>query len=88
MQLPITLGTAALLGVLYVGLSVAVTASRVRSQTGLGMGAEAADDPPSPLLIAVRRHAHFAEYVPYSLILIGLLESWGLGQGALLVLAR
>ena len=94
MQLPITLATAALLGVLYVGLSVSVTAARIRAGTGLGMGLEAADAPPSPLLIAVRRHAHFAEYVPYSLILIGLLESWGLarpvllGFAAALVLAR
>ena len=84
MQLPITLGTAALLGILYVPLSVMVTAARVRSGTGLGLGAEADAATPSPLLIAARRHAHFAEYVPLSLILMALLESWGLARAVML----
>ena len=94
MQLPITLGTASVLGILFVGLSVLVTTARVRGGTGLGMGVEAPDGAPSPLLIAVRRQGHFAEYVPFSLILLGLLEAWGLQHnmlltfGAVLVAAR
>jgi len=84
MQLPITLGTAALLGILYVPLSVMVTAARVRSGTGLGLGTEADAATPSALLIAARRHGHFAEYVPLSLILLALLESWGLARNVML----
>jgi hypothetical protein len=87
MPLPITLGTASALGVLFVGLSVLVTAARVRGGTGLGLGVEAPDGTPSPLLIAARRQAHFAEYVPYSLILLGLLEAWGLQRTLLLTFA-
>ena len=54
----------------------------------------APDGTPSPLLIAARRQGHFAEYVPFSLILLGLLEAWGfqhtmlLTFAAILVLAR
>jgi len=87
MQLPITLGTASALGVLFVGLSVLVTAARVRGGTGLGLGVEAPDGTPSPLLVASRRQGHFAEYVPYSLILLGLLEAWGLQRTLLLTFA-
>lgn len=87
MQLPITLGTASALGVLFVCLSVLVTVARVRGGTGLGLGVEAPDGTPSPLLIAARRQAHFAEYVPYSLILLGLLEAWGLQRTPLLTFA-
>jgi uncharacterized membrane protein YecN with MAPEG domain len=84
MPLPITLGTAALLGLMYVPLSILVTAARMRSGTGLGLGPEPDPAIPSPLLIASRRHAHFAEYVPMSLILLGLLESSGLARTVLL----
>ena len=84
MQLPITLGTAAVLGLLFVFLGTATTAQRIRSRTGLGLDTQTDDAVPSALLIAVRRHAHFAEYVPHSLILLGLLEAWGLGRLALL----
>jgi len=87
MPLPITLGTASVLGVIFVALSMLVTAARVRGGTGLGLGAEAPDGTPSPLLIASRRQGHFAEYVPYSLILLALLEAWGLGRTLLLTFA-
>jgi hypothetical protein len=84
MQLPITLGTAGLLGLLYVPLSVMVTAARIRAKTGMGLGPESDPDAPSPLLIASRRHGHFAEYVPISLVLLGLLEAWGMARTAML----
>jgi uncharacterized membrane protein YecN with MAPEG domain len=87
MHLPITLGTASVLGLLFIGLSVLVTVARVRGGTGLGLGVEAPDGPPSPLLIAARRQAHFAEYVPFSLVLLGLLEAWGLERTLLLTFA-
>jgi uncharacterized protein len=94
MQLPITLGTASVLGFIFVGLSMLVTAARIRGGTGLGLGVEAPDGTPSPLLIAARRQGHFAEYVPFSLILLGLLEAWGLEHkllltyGAVLIVGR
>jgi uncharacterized membrane protein YecN with MAPEG domain len=87
MQLPITLGTAALLGLIFVPLSIMVVVARFRSGTALGLGVETDPAVPSPLLIASRRHAHFAEYVPLSLILLGLLESWGLARNAVLAFA-
>lgn len=87
MQLPITLGTAAVLGILFVALGALTTVQRVQAQTGLGLDAQGPDGAPSPLLIANRRHGHFAEYVPISLILIGLLEAWGVGRNMLLGLA-
>lgn len=98
-MLPVTLCTAGLLGILYVLLSVAVSGERGRSKIGLGTGTEGSvalgdEQNASRLFIAVRRHGHFAEYVPISLILMMLLEMGGanrmllVGLGAALVLAR
>lgn len=93
MFLPVTMGTAAVLSVMFVVLSALVTVQRVRSSTSLGEGAQTGEGP-SPLLVAIRRHGHFAEFVPFSLILIGLLEASGahrpllLGLAGALVLAR
>jgi len=97
--LPITLATASVLGILYALLSVAVSGERGRSKIGLGTGAETSSalgkEHEAPrLLIAVRRHGHFAEYVPLSLILLMLLELANtnrdvlLGLSAALILAR
>jgi len=97
--LPITLCTASILGILYVLLSIAVSGERGRSKIGLGTGTEGSvalgdEHNASRLFIAVRRHGHFAEYVPISLILMMLLELAGanrmmlIGLGAALVLAR
>ena len=41
----------------------------------------------SRLLVAIRNHGHFAEYVPISLILLGLLELAGADRPVLLGLA-
>ena len=92
MLLPVTLTTAALLSVLYVFLSIAVSGERGRSKIGLGTGAEASavlgqEHTAPKLLIAVRRHGHFAEYVPISLILMALLEMAGTGRDVLIGLA-
>ncbi|HEX4860660.1 MAG TPA: MAPEG family protein [Rhizomicrobium sp.] len=88
----ITLATASVLGILFVVLSAAVSSERGRSKIGLGTGAETTSalgkEHEAPrLLIAVRRHAHFAEYVPLSLILLMLLEFAGADRRVLLGLA-
>jgi uncharacterized membrane protein YecN with MAPEG domain len=97
--LPVTLATAAVLGIVYVLLSVAVSGQRGKAKIGLGTGAEATaalgqEHTAPKLLIAVRRHGHFAEYVPLSLILLMLLELANtnrdvlIGLAAALVLSR
>jgi len=97
--LPITLCTASILGILYVLLSIAVSGERSRSKIGLGTGTEGSvalgeEHNASRLFVAVRRHGHFAEYVPLSLILMMLLELGHarrmilIGLGVALVLAR
>jgi len=91
-MLPVTLITASILGILYVFLSIAVSGERGKSKIGLGTGAEATavlgqEHAASKLLIAVRRHGHFAEYVPISLILLALLELANTGRNVLIGLA-
>ena len=90
--LPVTLATASVLAILYVLLSIAVSGERGRSKIGLGTGAEASSalgkEHEAPrLLIAVRRHGHFAEYVPLSLVLLMLLELANANRDVLLGLA-
>ncbi len=98
-SLPVTLTTACVLGIFYVALSAAVSAERNRSKIGLGSGTEISvalgtEHQAPRLLIAVRRHGHFAEYVPISILLIMLLEIegagrlWLCGLASALVLAR
>ena len=96
--LPITLATASVLGILYALLSIAVSGERGRSKIGLGTGEASSalgkEHEAPRLLIAVRRHGHFAEYVPISLILLTLLELANtnrdvlIGLAAALILAR
>jgi len=75
---------AALLALVYLGLSGWVMGSRVSDNVLFGDGGDAS------LLKRVRSHANFSEYVPLALILVGLLEagggSHGLVQGLLLAL--
>ena len=59
---------AGLLGLLSIGL--AVPAILLRGQTGISVG----DGGNRDLLLAMRRHGNFIEYVPLALILIGLME--------------
>lgn len=98
-DLPITLTTAALLGIFYVALSMAVSFERTRSKVGLGSGSEisvalGAEHQAPPLFVAVRRHGHFSEYVPLSIVLIMLLElngadrNWLLGLAVALIVSR
>ncbi len=73
-----TLIHAALLGVIYIVLSVQVVLARTSGKVNLGSGETpeiaGPDAVATPLYLAVRSHANFAEYVPFVLLLIGLIE--------------
>lgn len=83
-----TLLYAGLLGLLSIGL--AFPAGSLRGKTGISIG----DGGNTELLLAMRRHANFVEFVPLALILIGLLELSGVSglplhlMGGGLVVAR
>ena len=72
----ITAFYAALLGLIFIGLSGWVIAGRLTYGTLFGDGGEGA------MTRRIRVHANFIEYVPLALILIGLLEADG-GSAAL-----
>ncbi len=59
---------AALLAIFYVGLALAVVRQRMKLRVGLGDGQQ------PDLLKAIRIHGNFAEYVPFLLLLLLLLE--------------
>lgn len=79
---------AGLLGL--VSLGVSFPAGSLRGKLGISVG----DGGNKDLLLAMRRHANFVEYVPLALILIALLElNGGMARyihmlGAVLVIAR
>lgn len=78
-EFPITLTTACVLGIAYAGLSVAVGRQRGQANISLGSGSDVSipigeEYKAPPLLIAIRRHGQFAEYVPISILLLLLLE--------------
>jgi hypothetical protein len=78
-ELPITLATACTLGIAYAGLSGAVGRRRGQANVSLGLGSDTSvaigeEYKASPLLVAIRRHGQFAEYVPISILLLLLLE--------------
>jgi len=66
----VTTLAAGVLSVIFVILSVLVVVQRNTGKVLLGNGDEAT----SPLMIAIRSHANFAEYVPLALLVTGLLE--------------
>lgn len=84
----ITLLYAGLLGLMNIG--IAFPAGQLRGKVGVSVG----DGGNADLLLAMRRHGNFTEFVPLALILIGLLEMNGVSStaiytfGALLVLFR
>jgi uncharacterized membrane protein YecN with MAPEG domain len=91
-NIPISLGTAGILGILYVALSFRVTLSRWDSKVSVGDGATPAvafgkEAEASKLRIAIRSHGNFAEYVPISLILLAGIEAAGASRTLCLVLA-
>ncbi|PZQ19340.1 MAG: glutathione S-transferase [Ancylobacter novellus] len=66
---------AALLALVYVGLSAWVVAGRLSGGVLHGDGGN------NTLLKRIRSHGNFAEYVPLTLILVGLLEASGASRG-------
>jgi uncharacterized membrane protein YecN with MAPEG domain len=86
----ITTLAAALLGLIFAVLSGMVVAGRFTEKVDLGDG----NTTKSPLFVAIRCQANFAEYVPLTLLLIGLVELHTgptllvKGLAAALVLAR
>jgi len=60
---------AAVFGLLYVLLAIYVIRLRIRSKVAYG------DNGDKALIKAIRIHANFAEYVPFTLLLLWLLES-------------
>lgn len=79
---------AALLGLFYIALSVKVVGKRRQFRIGIGSNGEMA------LERAIRVHGNFAEYVPFSLLLMFLAEYSGLAPlylhilGVVLVIGR
>jgi uncharacterized protein len=71
MPLPATSLYAALLAALFLVLSLRVVRERYRYQVALGA-------PHRLVERAVRAHGNCAEYVPFGLVLLGLLEGMGL----------
>jgi uncharacterized membrane protein YecN with MAPEG domain len=86
--LPITLTTASLLAVLCLILAIRASMGRVKNNVLMGDGGNA------DMVMRMRTHANFTEYVPLLLVLMGLLELAGGSRmvltifGAALVLAR
>lgn len=80
-DLPITLTTASIFGLMFVWLSAQVISARVKNDSLIG------DDGKSEMLWPIRIHANFTEYVPIFLILLGLLELLGGNTTALIVIA-
>ncbi|MFC7476547.1 MAPEG family protein [Dankookia sp. GCM10030260] len=71
MPLPATARYAALLAALFLALSLRVVQLRYRYRVALGA-------PHRLVERAVRAHGNWAEYVPFALVLLGLLEGMGL----------
>lgn len=88
MFFPVTLMYAAILAVIFVGLSVRVIKHRFTTKAILGDGGNA------NLNVAIRAHGNFTEYVPFALILMAGVEGLGYSSttvhilGIALVIAR
>ena len=67
---------AGILGLMAMALSSMVGTRRGKTGISIGDGGDA------EMLLAVRRHANFIEYVPLILILVGLLEVNGISATA------
>ena len=84
----ITLFYGSTLALMYVGLALEVVYHRRRAKVGIGHG----DD--RKLRRSIRVHANFGEYVPFAVLLLGLLEvdgapAWALhAMGSVLVVSR
>jgi uncharacterized membrane protein YecN with MAPEG domain len=99
MKLTITSITAAILSLIFLVLSVRVSRARRASKTSLGYGQQVSEEPAkgreiTPLFVAARTQANFAEYVPFCLLMMALIEAQGGTQfqlssfGSVLIAAR
>src|SRR4051794_7841360 len=78
MQFPsITAAWLAILALLYAGLATQVVRLRRKNRAGFGDAGNA------QLRSAIRAHAHFAEYVPITALLIAMLEMSGLPKASI-----
>jgi uncharacterized membrane protein YecN with MAPEG domain len=71
LHLTMTLITAGMLGIAYAFLAATVIRSRIKNRVSLGDGGN------PELLARIRAHGNFGEYVPFILILMGLVELAG-----------
>jgi uncharacterized protein len=77
--LPITLATAGALGLIGLILAFRVTMGRAKHKVIIGDGGN------PDMIVRMRTHANFVEYVPLMLVLLGLLELGGANRTALMV---
>ena len=77
--LPITLTTAGALGLIGLILALRVSMGRNKHQIFMGDGGN------PNMIVRIRTHANFVEYVPLLLVLFGLLELAGANHTALIV---
>jgi uncharacterized protein len=77
--LPITLTTAGVLGLVDLMLAFRVTMGRAKHKVNMGDGGN------PDMIVRIRTHANFVEYVPLMLVLLGLLELAGANRMALIV---
>src|SRR5215831_14995674 len=77
--LPITLATAGALGLIGLILALRVSLGRGTHQVFMGDGGN------PDMIVRIRTHANFVEYVPLMLVLLGLLEFGGANRTALMV---
>lgn len=78
---PITSALATLAAVALVGLSVPISAQRFKAKVSLGHGRD------KDLECRVRAQANFVEYVPLTLIVLGLAEAGGASTTAITIIA-
>ena len=69
LPLPVTLATACILSLIYLALVVRVSRGRFLHKVSVGDGGN------PDMLVRMRTHANFAEYIPLILILMGLIET-------------
>ena len=79
LPLPVTLVTACVLALM--GLILAARVSRVRMKHRISLGDKGNEE----LMVRMRIHGNFIEFVPFVLILMALLESSGANSTALTV---
>src|SRR5262249_28216453 len=79
LPLPITLATAGVLGFIGLILALRVTMGRAKHKVNMGDGGN------PDMIVRMRPHANFVEYVPLMLVLLGLLELGGANRTALMV---